>query len=125
VNEIDLLEIFLKGPSRGGPLIQIAGIEDVKLMDASELNGILSKFAQKMERFTSVNSVTVRIRHHHHDSDDDKYTANVKVVTPSQVISREAYDWDLLVAIGNAFVHIEQQLKKEKEIEQDRRKMKI
>ncbi len=125
VDEVDLLEMFLKGPSRGGPLIQIAGVEDIKLMDASELNAIISKFAQKMERFTSINSVTVRIRHHHHDSDEDKYTVNVKMVTSNEVIAREAYDWDLLVAIGNAFVHIEQQLKKEKELQMDRRRKRI
>jgi ribosome-associated translation inhibitor RaiA len=78
-----------------------------------------------MEKFTSINSVTVRIRHHHHESDEDKYTVNVKVVTHGEVIAREAYDWDLLVAIGNAFVHIEQQLKKDKELQKDRRKNKI
>mgnify|MGYP001083225718 FL=1 len=50
---------------------------------------------------------------------------NVKVVTSNEVIAREAYDWDLLVAIGNAFVHIEQQLKKEKELQMDRRRKRI
>jgi CBS domain-containing protein len=114
VNEVDLLELFMRGPSRGGPLIQVAGIDDVKLMDASELESIIKKFASRIEKFTMVSAITIRIRHHHHETDEDKYTVNVKLTTPTEVISREAYDWDLLVAIGNAFVHIEQQLKKEK-----------
>lgn len=122
INDVDILEIFLKGPSRGGPLIQIAGVEDVKLMDASELNSLISKFVSKLERLVPVSSATVRIRHHHHDSDEDKYTVNVKLVTKTEVIVREAYDWDLLVAIGNAFVTIEQQVKKDKNIRNNKRR---
>ncbi len=114
INEVDLLELFMRGPSRGGPLIQVAGIDDVKLMDASELDTVFKKFSSRIEKFTQVSAITIRIRHHHHDTDEDKYTVNVKLTTPTEVISREAYDWDLLVAIGNAFIHIEQQLKKEK-----------
>ncbi len=120
VDEVDLLEVFLKGPTRGGPLIQIAGVEDVKLMEASELNTVISKFVGKLEKLTSVNSATVRIRHHHHDSDEDKYTVNVKVNTKGGVIAREAYDWDLLVAMGNAFVHVEQQIKKDRDKKRER-----
>ncbi len=125
INEVDILEVFLKGPARGGPLIQIAGIDDVKLMDVSELNGLISGYVSKLERFISVSSVTVRIRHHHHDSDDDKYTVNVKLMTSTEVIVREAYDWDLSVAIGTAFDHIEHQVKKEKEIKNDKKRKRI
>lgn len=114
INEVDILEILLRSPGSSGPLIQIAGIEDAKLMDASEINFLINKFIGKMEKFTTVTAVTVRIRHHHHDRDDDKYTVNVKVTTPKTVISREAFDWDLNIAIGNAFVNIEKTLKKEK-----------
>ena len=125
VDEVDLLEVFMKGPSRGGPLIQIAGVEDVKLMEAAELNSLISKYVMKLEKQTSIRAATVRIRHHHHDSDEDKYTVNVKVTGDNGVIAREAYDWDLLVAIGNAFEHVEQQLKKDKNIKRERSRKKI
>ena len=125
INEVDILEVFLKGPTRGGPLIQIAGMDDVKLMDVSELNGIISEYVSKLERFISISSVTVRIRHHHHDSDEDKYTVNVKLMSSTEVIVREAYDWDLSVAIGTDFDHIEHHVKKEKEIKNDKKRKRI
>lgn len=126
VDEVDLLEIFITGRSRGGPMIQIAGVEDIKLMEASEINSLISKYIKKMEKFTTVRSATVRIRHHHHDTDEDKYTVNVKVNTKEGFIAREAYDWDLLVAIDIALTHVEQQLKKDKVIKRERsRKKKI
>ncbi|MEA3559262.1 MAG: CBS domain-containing protein [Candidatus Thermoplasmatota archaeon] len=115
IGEVDILELLLRDPTSVGPLVQIAGIEDAKLMDASEINFLINKFIGKIDKFTTVTAVTVRIRHHHHDKDDDKYTVNVKLTTPHTAISREAFDWDLNVAIGNAFVVIEKTLKKEKD----------
>jgi len=114
VSEVDILEVLLRGPVTGGPLIQVAGLEDAKMLDASELQTIISKALSKVEKLTPVSSVTVRIRHHHHREDDDKYTVNIKVTTPDHVISRESYDYDLLVAIGNAFGTIEKQVRKER-----------
>lgn len=122
INEVDLLEIFMKGPTRGGPLVQVAGIEDVKLTDASEFNSIINKFVKRIERMTTISSITVRIRHHHHESDEDKYTVNIKVVTPNDVVVRESYDWDLLVAIGNAFESIEQNIKKVRAKDREKRR---
>ncbi|MCU0799648.1 MAG: CBS domain-containing protein [Candidatus Thermoplasmatota archaeon] len=114
VSEVDILEVLLRGPVTGGPLIQVAGLEDAKMLDASELQTIISKALSKVEKLTPVSSVTVRIRHHHHREDDDKYTVNIKVTTPDHVISRESYDYDLLAAIGNAFGTIEKQVRKER-----------
>ncbi|MFW3147083.1 MAG: CBS domain-containing protein [Thermoplasmatota archaeon] len=113
ISEVDIMEVLLRRAARRGPLIQVAGIEDAKLMDASEINSLISKSVSKVEKFTKVNSVTVRIRHHHHDTDDDKYTINVKLTTPQTVISREAYDWDLNDAISNAFSLVEKGVKKD------------
>ncbi|MFO8051487.1 MAG: CBS domain-containing protein [Thermoplasmatota archaeon] len=115
VSEVDILEILLRDPAADGPLIQIAGIEDAKLMDASEINSLINKQIGKIEKFTTVSAVTVRIRHHHHDKDDDKYTVNVKLTTPRTVIARESFDWNLNVAMTHAFSVIEKTLKKEKE----------
>ncbi len=113
VSEVDVLEVLLRGPVTGGPLIQVAGIDDVKMYDASELQTIISKFLGKIEKITSVSAVTVRIHHHHHKEDDDKYTVTVKLTTPEHIVTRETYDWDLLIAIGNAFSGIEKQIKKD------------
>jgi CBS domain-containing protein len=113
VNEVDILEVLLREPTRRGPLIQIAGIEDAKLMDASELNDAILKGVSKVQKHAEVSAVTVRIRHHHHDSDDDKYTVNVKLSTNNEFVARESYDWDLKVAINNAFLNIEKTVKKE------------
>lgn len=113
VSEVDVLEVLLRGPVTGGPLIQVAGIDDVKMYDASELQTIISKFLGKIEKITSVSAVTVRIHHHHHREDDDKYTVTVKLTTPEHIVTRETYDWDLLIAIGNAFSGIEKQIKKD------------
>jgi CBS domain-containing protein len=113
VSEVDILEILLREGRRRGPLIQIAGIEDAKLMDASDLNTIITNNVAKIEKITNVSAVTVRIRHHHHDRDDDKYTVNVKLTTPGSVYAREAYDWDLKIAINIAFDNIEKGLKKD------------
>ena len=120
LTEVDLLEIFMRGPSRSGPLIQVAGIEDIKLMDASELNSLMEKFIHKIEKFSPITAVTIRIKHHHHDSDEDKYTVIIKLSTRDSIIVREAYDWDLLVAVGEAFSHIEQQIKKDLERARDK-----
>lgn len=114
VSEVDILEILLRGPVTGGPLIQVAGLEDSKVLDASELQAIIGKSLSKIEKLTPVSAVTVRIRHHHHREDDDKYTVNIKLTTPDQVISREAYDYDLLSAIGNSFGNVEKQVRKER-----------
>ena len=113
VSEVDLLELFIRGPVTGGPLIQIAGLDDAKLMDASDINMIVQKFLAKIEKMVTVSAVTVRVRHHHHEHDDSKYTVNVKVTTHKQVLSRESFDWDLLIALGNAFSSIEGQIKKD------------
>jgi CBS domain-containing protein len=113
VSEVDIIEVLLREPLRRGPLIQIAGIEDAKLMDAGELNDAILKGVSKVQKHAEVSAVTVRIRHHHHDSDDDKYTVNVKLSTPGEVVARESYDWDLKVAINNAFLNIEKSVKKE------------
>ncbi|MBN1539377.1 MAG: CBS domain-containing protein [Candidatus Thermoplasmatota archaeon] len=113
VSEVDILEILLRQNLERGPLIQIAGIEDAKLMDAGELNGVISRNVAKISKLVNVTATTVRIRHHHHERDDDKYTVNVKLTTSSEVYSREAYDWSLEVAIGNAFDNIEKTVKKE------------
>jgi predicted transcriptional regulator len=113
VSEVDILEILLREGRSLGPLIQIAGIEDAKLMDASDLNTIISNNVAKITKIITVRAVTVRIRHHHHDRDDDKYTVNVKLTTPISVYSREAYDWDLKIAITIAFDNIEKSLKKD------------
>jgi ribosome-associated translation inhibitor RaiA len=37
----------------------------------------------------------------------------VKLTTPEHIVTRETYDWDLLIAIGNAFSGIEKQIKKD------------
>jgi CBS domain-containing protein len=113
VSEVDILEILIREGKRRGPLIQIAGIEDAKLLDASDLHSIIANNVSKVTKITGVRAVTVRIRHHHHDRDDDKYTVNVKLTTHNSVYSREAYDWDLKVAITIAFDNIEKSLKKE------------
>lgn len=113
VNEVDLLEVLLREPTRRGPLIQIAGIEDAKLMDAGDLNDAILKGVSRVEKHTEVSAVTVRIRHHHHDSDDDKYTVNVKLSTRTEFFARESYDWDLKVAINNAFLNIEKAVTKD------------
>ncbi|MGA1873099.1 MAG: CBS domain-containing protein [Thermoplasmatota archaeon] len=113
VSEVDILEILLRQNPRRGPLVQIAGIEDAKLMDASELNSAISKYIYKISKLTHVSAVTVRIRHHHHDTDDDKYTINVKLSTSSEVYSREGYDWGLEGAIGNAFDNVEKAVRKD------------
>ncbi|MGA1866836.1 MAG: CBS domain-containing protein [Thermoplasmatota archaeon] len=113
VSEVDILEILLRQNLERGPLIQIAGIEDAKLMDAGELNGAISRQVARISKLVNVTATTVRIRHHHHERDDDKYTVNVKLTTSSEVYSREAYDWSLEVAIGNAFENIEKAVKKE------------
>lgn len=112
VSEVDILEVLLRGPHTGGPLIQIAGIEDAKLMDAQDLNSTIHRYLVKIEKFTPVSSVTVRIKHHHYDSDDDKYTVNVKLTTPTSFIAREGNDWDLEPAIGNAFMSVEKHFRK-------------
>lgn len=113
VSEVDILEMLIREGRRRGPLIQIAGIEDAKLMDAGDLNSIISNNVVKITKISGVRAVTVRIRHHHHDRDDDKYTANVKLTTTNSVYSREAYDWDLKIAITIAFDNIEKALKKD------------
>jgi CBS domain-containing protein len=113
VSEVDILEILLREGRRTGPFIQVAGIEDAKLMDASDLNTIISGNVSKISKLTTVSAVTVRIRHHHHDRDDDKYTVNVKLSTRNAVYAREAYDWDLKIAMNTAFENIEKTVKKE------------
>jgi ribosome-associated translation inhibitor RaiA len=113
ISEVDIMEVLLRESVTGGPFIQVAGIEDAKLMDASDINSLVAKFTAKIQKVTRVNAVTVRIRHHHHDTDDDKYTVNVKLTTPQMVIAREAYDWDLNIAISTAFGNIEKSIKKE------------
>ncbi len=120
VSEVDVLEVLLRGKQEEGPFIQIAGIDDAKLMDASELKDVILKSMSKIEKIFGVTAVTVRIRHHHHDSDDDKYTINVKLTTPHEVISREFYDWDLKVAIQSAFSNIEKSLIKEMDKKRNR-----
>jgi len=112
VSEVDILEVLLRQNTRRGPLIQIAGIEDAKLMDSSELNNSIYHYVSRISKLTHVSAATVRIRHHHHMSDDDKYTINVKLTTPFEVYSREAYDWSLEGAIGNAFDNIEKAVRK-------------
>ncbi|MGA1792588.1 MAG: CBS domain-containing protein [Thermoplasmatota archaeon] len=113
VSEVDILEVLLRQNTRRGPLIQIAGIEDAKLMDSSELNSTISHYVLRISKLAQVTAATVRIRHHHHMSDDDKYTVNVKLSTPVEVYSREAYDWSLEGAIGNAFDNIEKAVRKD------------
>jgi CBS domain-containing protein/ribosome-associated translation inhibitor RaiA len=113
ISEVDILEVLMRGRQEEGPFIQIAGVDDAKLMDAGELNDAVLKGVSKIEKKFKVTAATVRIRHHHHDTDDDKYTVNVKLTTPHLVIAREAYDWDLRVAIQTAFSNIEKSLKKD------------
>lgn len=113
ISELDLMEVMLRGPKIGGPLIQIAGIDEVRMIDASDLNNLVMKFVKRIERFTQITAITLRIRHHHHERDEDKYTVNIKMTTPTGVIVREGYDWELLVAIGNTFLTIEKLIKKE------------
>ncbi|MBN1389393.1 MAG: CBS domain-containing protein [Candidatus Thermoplasmatota archaeon] len=113
VSEVDILEVLLRQNPREGPLIQIAGVEDAKLMDASELNEAITHHVKKISKLVHVSATTVRIRHHHHERDDDKYTVNVKLTTTNEVYSREAYDWGLEIAIGNAFENIEKAVKKD------------
>ncbi|MGA1820658.1 MAG: CBS domain-containing protein [Thermoplasmatota archaeon] len=113
ISEVDILEILLRQNTRRGPLIQIAGVEDAKLMDSSELNSSISHYVSRISKLTQVSAATVRIRHHHHMTDDDKYTVSVKLSTPVEVFAREAYDWSLEGAIGSAFDNIEKAVRKE------------
>jgi len=115
VSEVDLLELILRKVQRSGPLVQIAGMDEVKLMDAEELNNLIHKHLKKIERYTDITAVTVRIRHHHHESDMDKYTVNVKLSTSSDFYSREGFDHDLQAAINDAFHHVEKGVRKEKD----------
>ena len=120
VSEVDILEILLRGTESRGPLIQIAGVDDAKLMDASQLHDLISKLTAKIEKYTKVNSVTVRIKHHHYQSDDTKYTVNVKMTTRHDFIAREEYDYNLDTAITNAFDVIEKKVRKNHERRVDR-----
>ncbi|MGA1821937.1 MAG: CBS domain-containing protein [Thermoplasmatota archaeon] len=113
VSEVDIIELLLRGPHAGGPLIQIAGIEDAKLMDAQDIHLTIQKYLGKIEKFTPISSVTVRIKHHHYETDENKYTVNVKLTTPTNFIAREGNDWELESAMGNAFMSVEKQVRKD------------
>jgi CBS domain-containing protein len=113
ISEIDILEVLMRGASRTGPLIQIAGIEEIRLMDARDLNDIIERYISRIEKISEVNAVTVRIKHHHQQRDEDKYTVNVKVTMKNEVISREGYDYDIGMAIDDALTAVEKQVRKD------------
>jgi CBS domain-containing protein len=113
VSEIDILEVLLRGKERTGPLIQIAGVEEMRLMDARDLNDIIGRYIARIEKLADVNAVTVRIKHHHQQRDEDKYTVNVKVTTRNEVVAREGYNYDLGSAVEDALVSAEKQIRKE------------
>ncbi|MDG6224588.1 MAG: CBS domain-containing protein [Candidatus Thermoplasmatota archaeon] len=115
VSEVDIMELILREDRRTGPLIQIAGMEESRLMDASDLNDIIKRYIAKIDKVSSVNAVTVRIKQHHYTSDEDKYTVNVKVTMPEGIVVREGYDYDLGFSLESALSSVEKHVKKTKD----------
>lgn len=115
VSEVDILELILREDHRSGPLVQIAGMEESRLMDASDLNDIIQKYIARIGKVSEVNAVTVRIKQHHYASDEDKYTVNVKVTLMDAVIVREGYDYDLGFSLESALSSVEKHVKKSKD----------
>jgi len=112
VSEVDVLEVLLRGPARRGPLVQIAGMDDASLMDASEMDDLIRRSLSRIEKISEVKAVTVRVKHHHYSRDEDKFTVNVKVTLPTEVIAREGYDFELGSAIEEAFSAVEKHVRK-------------
>ena len=112
VGEVDILEILLRGKSRTGPYVQIAGMEESKIMDTAEISDIIQRYVSRIGKIFEVSAVTVRIKHHHYDRDEDKYTVNVKVTLREGVIAREGNDYDLGSAVEQALDSVEKQVKK-------------
>jgi len=112
VGEVDILEVLLRGKGQIGPYVQIAGMEESKIMDTADISDIIQKYVSRINKIYDVNAVTVRIKHHHYDRDEDKYTVNVKVTLKEGVIAREGYDYDLGAAVEIALDAVEKQVKK-------------
>ena len=115
VSELDIMELLIRKTKEGGPLVQIAGVDEIRIMDASELHQVINRFLGKIEKRSTVTAVTVRLRHHHHQTDTDKYTVNVKLTTPHDIIVRDGYDYDLVLAMAEAFDGIEKGIRKRKD----------
>ena len=113
ISELDLLELIHRHLEKDDTFIQITGLEDHDPYTFHEMNELINRHLNKINKMKKTQSIKVHISHHHHEKDLSKYTLHGRLSIPKHSYSSQVYDWDLIVALDKLMQSFEKQVRKD------------